>query len=100
MEIYGNEQVGNVNMEVLKDTMRGNQQTTAGKTSDLNGTVASRQVATVNPNLSNVYELQFRMMQEVVGALEQNVKVIEEANMMNKGQNEQVIIPKASQTIE
>lgn len=100
MEIYGNEQVGNVNMEVLKDTMRGNQQTTAGKTSDLNGTVASRQVATANPNLSNVYELQFRMMQEVVGALEQNVKVIEEANMMNKGQNEQVIIPKASQTIE
>lgn len=100
MEIYGNEQVGNVNMEVLKDTMRGNQQTTAGKTSDLNGTVASRQVATVNPNLSNVYELQFRMMQEVVGALEQNVKVIEKANMMNKGQNEQVIIPKASQTIE
>lgn len=100
MEIYGNEQVGKVNMEVLKDTMRGNQQTAAGKTSDLNGTVASRQVATVNPNLSNVYELQFRMMQEVVGALEQNVKVIEEANMMNKGQNEQVIIPKASQTIE
>lgn len=53
MEIYGNEQVGNVNMEVLKDTIRSNHQTADGNTSDLNGIVTSTQVATVNPSLGN-----------------------------------------------
>lgn len=100
VDILGNDQVGNVTMEVLKDTMREKQQTAISNTSDLNGTVTSGQAATVNPNLGNVYELQFRMMHKDVGALEQNVKVIDEANMMSKGQNEKAIVPKAVGVIE
>lgn len=51
---------------------------TDGKTSDHNETLNHGQVATVNPNMGNVYELQFKMIQEVVSNLEHNAKVTEE----------------------
>lgn len=78
MGIFGKEQVGNANVEVLKDIVGENQQKIAGKTFDLNGTVTFGQVAILNPNLGNGCEIQFRMMQEVVGALEHNAMVLEE----------------------
>lgn len=78
MEILGKEYVGNVNVEVLEDTVRTNQKIVDGMASDLNGIVTSRKVATVNPNMGNVYELQFKMIQEVVSNLEHNAKVTEE----------------------
>ncbi|OIT21306.1 hypothetical protein A4A49_37543 [Nicotiana attenuata] len=69
------EQVGNVPKNVVKDTVCQNQQTDNGKGSDLNGTVTqavSASFATVNPNLSSVYELQFKMMQEKLGDMVSN----------------------------
>lgn len=72
------ENIGNVNASVLEDTVRENQMATDGKTSDHNETLNHGQVATVNPNMGNVYELQFKMIQEVVSNLEHNAKVTEE----------------------
>lgn len=59
------EYVGNVPKDFVKDTVCQNQQTDNRKGSDLNGIVTHAvftSFATVNPNLSFVYELQFKMM--------------------------------------
>lgn len=70
--------------------MKENQKAVDGKTSDSNRIVNSGKLSTVNPNLGNIYELQFRMMQEVVSNMEQNDKVAEE----------QAIVPKNSGALE
>ncbi|OIT39143.1 hypothetical protein A4A49_02937 [Nicotiana attenuata] len=59
-----------VPIDVMKDTMCSDHQTDQGKGGDPNGTVSqavSASCATVNPKLSSVYELQFKMMQEKLG---------------------------------
>ncbi|OIT05236.1 hypothetical protein A4A49_01709 [Nicotiana attenuata] len=61
---------GNVPTEVRKESVCQEQQTVHGKEVDPNGTVTSGCIATVNPNLGSVYELQFKLMQENLGNLE------------------------------
>lgn len=56
------EQVEDVNMEELNETMVSDHQTVDEKGSDTNGTVKPGQSITVIPGLGSVYELQFRMM--------------------------------------
>ncbi|OIT25401.1 hypothetical protein A4A49_36997 [Nicotiana attenuata] len=57
-------------------------------------------VATVNPSLGNVYELQFKVMQEALGAMQHNASMIDEAKMMSKEQNDRAIVPKATRVME
>ncbi|OIS98754.1 hypothetical protein A4A49_18837 [Nicotiana attenuata] len=69
------ERVGNVPKDFVKDKVCQNQQTHNGKGSYLNGTVTqavSASFAIVNPNLSSVYELQYKMMQEKLGDMVSN----------------------------
>lgn len=57
-------------------------------------------VATVTPCLGNMYQLQFRVMQEALEAIHHNSSMIEEANMMSKWKNDQAIVPKAIGVME
>lgn len=68
-------------MNVVNNTVMKNQQTAQCKTINFNGTVKSRQLATVisaNPNLGDVYIQQFKAIQEVVRAKELNAWVLKE----------------------
>ncbi|OIT27994.1 hypothetical protein A4A49_21527 [Nicotiana attenuata] len=65
---------GDVPTEVRKDTMCLDKELVQGKGADHNGTIISDYVATVNPNLGSVYELQFKMMQENLGDMEKTLK--------------------------
>lgn len=65
-------------MEVLKNTVKTNQQTATGKTSEINGTVISGQVATVKPSLGSVYKLQFRVIQESLADQVQNSEALKD----------------------
>ncbi|OIT19893.1 hypothetical protein A4A49_41476 [Nicotiana attenuata] len=61
--------------KLRKDTVCQNQQTDNGKEDDSNGTISqaiSASIATVNPNLGSVYELQFTLMQEKLGDMGSN----------------------------
>ncbi|OIT38514.1 hypothetical protein A4A49_05993 [Nicotiana attenuata] len=68
-----------VPIEFRKDTVCQYQQTVHGKDVDLNGTITSGSLTTVNPNLGFVYELQFRMMRENLGNMERTSNLIEAA---------------------
>lgn len=71
-------------------------QTLGGMPSNVNGTVNSSGVATLNPSMGNVYELQFRVMQKALRAMQHKASLIKEENMMSKGHNDQAIVPKAT----
>ncbi|OIT00445.1 hypothetical protein A4A49_03768 [Nicotiana attenuata] len=71
-----------VHIDVRKDTVGSDLQTDQRKGGDPNGTVTqavSVSCATVNPNLSSVYELQFKIMQEKLGEVITNSEQLEAA---------------------
>ncbi|OIT08020.1 hypothetical protein A4A49_03627 [Nicotiana attenuata] len=80
-----------VPIEVRKEPVGQDQQTVHGKEVDPNGTVTSSYLATVNPNLGSVYELQFRLMQENLGNMEKSSE-IHEASLAPYEPVEQAIV--------
>ncbi|OIT32544.1 hypothetical protein A4A49_28131 [Nicotiana attenuata] len=62
VEVSGNAQMENVPTKVINDTLRSDQETVDGKLVDLNGTIIPALHATVNPNWSSIYELQFKLI--------------------------------------
>ncbi|OIT28420.1 hypothetical protein A4A49_19817 [Nicotiana attenuata] len=94
-----NEQVGDVNMEVDKDTVCQDHQTDHRKAGDLNGTAIPGSIATVNPNLGSLYEIQFKMMQENLGIMERNLE-LNEVSLRSQEPVEQAIVPREPGEIE
>lgn len=95
--VLGGGQVGDVHNDALKDTVRLEDQTTNDMPSDFNGIITPALVATVNPSLSNIYKLQFKVIQEVLGAMRHNDSMTKEAKVMSKEDKEQAIVPKATE---
>lgn len=82
MEILGQEKVEKVDVNIFNDTVMENHQTAQGKTTELNGIVNFRQLATIisrNHNLGDMYVLQFKAVQEAMSEKELNVGVVKKA---------------------
>ncbi|OIT03738.1 hypothetical protein A4A49_27256 [Nicotiana attenuata] len=95
--ISAGEQGGDVEVEVLHNTVRQVHQTVGGKPLDLNGIVTFAEKATVNPSLESIHALQFKMLHNSLGAGEQNTMEMKETN---GEQHQHVIIPQAAYTID
>ncbi|OIT29626.1 hypothetical protein A4A49_16249 [Nicotiana attenuata] len=100
VEDSGNAQVENVPTKVIDDIVRSNQEIADGKLVDLNGTLIPALPAIVNPNLSSVYELQFKVMQKNMGVMEKNSEVLRKETRNDPHGIEQAIVLKNSSAIE
>lgn len=83
-------------MEVLEDTVGSHNQIDDGKNPETNGTVVPALTTIVNPCLGSVYDLQFKLMLEALGVLEQNSKVLKEATKLSDDQIDTAMVPKAT----
>jgi len=80
--------------------VKSDHKTADGKLGDLNGTVIPAIYSTVNPSLSSVYEIQFKVMQENMGVMENQSEVLNKTKMNEQYGIEKAIILKNSGDIE